>query len=829
MKKHKSRTLYSLFGIMLTIILCFSALTVGYSVWDYNLKVLYEHNGETQLFITNSTFTKETLEQLNNYASVKTLRILDIYSEAENPIPIEEANENTEYRLEIGLWDTSNLQKSVQELKEHLDIECNIDENVAMYLNQGDDNLSANLYHVCVVMIASLFAVFSIFVLRNTMMLSIVERMKDYGLLRCIGMSKKQLYELLLTEGLIMGICAVIGGVACGYGLLIGLQPWINHEFYFSIPFQFGFYPKAILYTTLLCIAVTLFSLLEPARQSGMISPIEAIHNNITLKNRKGGIKEKLQHHSGKVWGFFFGVEGEYAYKNMMRSRGRFIYLFVGLIASVVLLGSISSFADSTYAFVENIYQGQQKEYTEIISVNAEYRSGLVQKILSDLKNIDGVTEEGLILSRYDFQLFDSNLMKNNIEICINYGYDKDHFNQLKSYLLEGEISFEKMEKEHGVILCDTKYNDKDAEGNEIDYRLTDYKVGDTISLLSSKGANEAAQVYEDALQTAGKKLGIESVKTQKEDTSMENDIEYDNTELALDENIEDAKGLEYYSKEDDDFNELLQETLRILKKKGFDCESIQKLSEYENMNDVKNVLLQLEYNQGEKDEYVIQGIISEDIYNGGYAAGMVNTIIAILHPDTEILTNFVPETYESYVFPSFNYSWAIGFNRDIHQLNNAIEEYCKLQTKNGTTYTYYSELLEEEGYKDMIDILHTSRILALLISGCIALISMIQVFNTVCANMTLRKKELEIFSVVGMSRKQERKMIILENGVAAILAVIIGYLLAWSISWYFVDHLLNQDGTIHYIWPWFKMIIAGIILIIATGIVSILGMGRKK
>lgn len=107
----------------------------------------------------------------------------------------------------------------------------------------------------------------------NTLSLSVVERTQENGLLRAVGMSKRQMMRMLTIESVLMALVAVILGVAVGIGFgLIGLyalplgvtpqvqMPWI----YLGIVVIVAF------------IAAVLASLL-PGYRASRVSPVEAL------------------------------------------------------------------------------------------------------------------------------------------------------------------------------------------------------------------------------------------------------------------------------------------------------------------------------------------------------------------------------------------------------------------------------------------------------------------------------------------------------------------------------------------------------------------------
>lgn len=67
----------------------------------------------------------------------------------------------------------------------------------------------------------------------------------------------------------------------------------------------------------------------------------------------------------------------------------------------------------------------------------------------------------------------------------------------LKRQLVAGSIAYDKLVREHGVVLCDYEYNINTSNGDATatDKRLTDYKVGDSIEVISREAD---AQVTKD-------------------------------------------------------------------------------------------------------------------------------------------------------------------------------------------------------------------------------------------------------------------------------------------------------------------------------------------
>lgn len=848
MKKNPGRTIYSILGVMVTFILSFAIFTAGYSVWDYSYQI--EGVFEAQLYVeeawTNDEdevigITQEQIEQvkkLEQCDAVKKLYIkqFENWDDTEaKEISVNELQAGEECSIEIGLKDVSDLYQSAESLQDQTGLQLAVMHPAAEYFGQSEEDTDwGSAYHAIVAIIAAIFSFFCVMILRNTMMISAVERMQDYGLWRCVGMSRKQLYQQLAVEGFIISLFAAAGGIVGGFGLLKVIELWLNDILSSDVPFVFHLYPKAVLYTTLLCVGVTLYSLLEPARQVGGISPIEAIHNNIVLQGRKGKLRERIQYRQSKLWTKLFGVSGEYAYKNMHRNRGRSLSLFFSLMFCVILIGLTQSGVGSLYASVKNAYKGKDTEYLEVIypvyditsSEHPNYDEKLVSQIEEEVSQIESVQKVKRLIEKDEVAFYDPVMKKyakeEKVNICQHYAYDEEQIEQFSKYLLEGEIDYVAMTEQNGILLCDMQYNVSSLETdfNQMDIRKTEYQVGDKIVTLSGEGEKRAKQLYEKALHQVAEKAGLYATwEDMREERTAEEIASSDEEYSSLDMMEKGEEGYEKYQKQ----------MLAILAKEGVSirAEDITVLctdpetgesTGTESIMTIYNVLAQREYDRGAKETYVIQGIVSEDPINGGITTVNVYNPLTLIHAQDGVLPNINEEGWQ----------WSIGVKRaPLDIMNGEIEKYCREQTtgtKLSGGYVFEGTEYDISEYLDMLATLNIVRVIIILITSGIIIICLIQIFNTLCANIVLRRKEFWLYGVVGMSRRQKYQMILLEHGVAAAAAIILGYFAAWGFSWYLIDYLLNQNGAVHYEWPWFIMLlVCGGILFLVEGI-SVLG-----
>ncbi|PRQ10146.1 ABC transporter permease [Enhygromyxa salina] len=125
----------------------------------------------------------------------------------------------------------------------------------------------------------------------NTLFVSVMERMRELGILAAIGFSARQLFSLVLWESLWLGLCGIVAGAlltAWPYYYLattgidtaqmtggsgqaqaggVSISPIILAEIY----------PPHLLFIGLAVVAATMLAGLYPAYKAGRVSPVEAI------------------------------------------------------------------------------------------------------------------------------------------------------------------------------------------------------------------------------------------------------------------------------------------------------------------------------------------------------------------------------------------------------------------------------------------------------------------------------------------------------------------------------------------------------------------------
>ncbi len=120
------------------------------------------------------------------------------------------------------------------------------------------------------------------FLIFNSLSMTVVERVRELGLLRAAGASRRQLTSFILVQATAIGIAGSVLGVLLGVVLAAGIAGWLGTVG--SVPLGA---PVVTLEDSLAALViglvVTLAAAIEPARRAGRISPVEALKARLDL------------------------------------------------------------------------------------------------------------------------------------------------------------------------------------------------------------------------------------------------------------------------------------------------------------------------------------------------------------------------------------------------------------------------------------------------------------------------------------------------------------------------------------------------------------------
>jgi len=118
------------------------------------------------------------------------------------------------------------------------------------------------------------------FIIFNTFSITVAQRTREFGLLRALGASGRQVTISVFLEALLVGIVASAVGIAAGVGIAVGLKSLLS-IFGIDLPSSdLVFLPRTVIVAMGVGVVVTLVAAIGPARRASRISPMAALRES---------------------------------------------------------------------------------------------------------------------------------------------------------------------------------------------------------------------------------------------------------------------------------------------------------------------------------------------------------------------------------------------------------------------------------------------------------------------------------------------------------------------------------------------------------------------
>lgn len=229
-----------------------------------------------------------------------------------------------------------------------------------------NENLVTVLYGLTAILFALIFFG-SVALIYNSFSISVSERTKQFGLLKSIGTTDRQIRRTVLTEALLLCVVGIPLGLLVGCGgigltlrfLQSAFQEIVNIDGAEGVTIQLALDWPALALAAGIGLLTALISAWIPARRAARLAPIAAIRQSADVKIRAG--KVKVSSLTGKLFGF----PGTLAAKNFKRSRKQYRSTVISLFMSIVLFISAFSFSE---ALRGNVADNLSEESADVVA-----------------------------------------------------------------------------------------------------------------------------------------------------------------------------------------------------------------------------------------------------------------------------------------------------------------------------------------------------------------------------------------------------------------------------------------------------------------------------
>ncbi len=357
-----------------------------------------------------------------------------------------------------------DMELIIDEIGENFGIKkvyTSVNENY-INLSKPDPSVITSIVVICLVIILS-----SILVIYNIFYLSIITKVQEFGKLRAIGTTKKQIKKIILREGIYLSAIAIPMGLVAGYFISeviakylllsdVSVSKWL-------IALVIG----------LISIITVYISLIKPMKIASKVSIVEAVKYNGESTTKKKTRK-----------GYDYINVSRLTKANLLSNKKRTYVTLLSLTLSGILFIVVSCALSSMDAekmakrhFSHDI-EIRLDNYTfgDKTSPNTELNILQKKNLLSDefineLKEINGVKDVEVTSNMIKAEILNLEMEEDFYDIV---GIDESAENDLEDmelYLQDGNVDLEKLKSGEEMILNFSMYAD-----------MYDIKVGDTLS-----------------------------------------------------------------------------------------------------------------------------------------------------------------------------------------------------------------------------------------------------------------------------------------------------------------------------------------------------------
>jgi putative ABC transport system permease protein len=121
------------------------------------------------------------------------------------------------------------------------------------------------------------------FVIFNVFSITVAHRTREFGMLRTLGASRRQILRTVLIESFLIGLFASVVGILVGLGLAEGLSAILKMVGAELPANSLVVLPRTIIVSFLIGIGITMIASLIPALRSTRVPPIAALSENISV------------------------------------------------------------------------------------------------------------------------------------------------------------------------------------------------------------------------------------------------------------------------------------------------------------------------------------------------------------------------------------------------------------------------------------------------------------------------------------------------------------------------------------------------------------------
>ncbi|MBP7176507.1 MAG: FtsX-like permease family protein [Thermoclostridium sp.] len=392
-----------------------------------------------------------------------------------------------EFKDRVRINDAANEIKRVLSLE---DSQVSLNNHLLAVIGQSEHQAAIGLYTIGAILFTIVLIAGSVMIY-NTFNISVMERVREFGLLRCVGAAQSQIKKLVKREAFTITIQSIPVGTLLGLLMTFSCSAvlkYVNSELFGSIPL-FTLSPLGIAMGIVIGFLTVFIAVALPARKAARVSPVNAVtgSNEIKISRRKKkGTLTKMMH-----------AEVAMGINNATMKKKTLALMSLSIAISITMFLGFNVFISFLYASLNTT-----KPFTPDITIVC--RDGFNSEFINKLKEMDSIQTMYNRKSDYVDATFDisrltpdyleqmkemiatgENGLFNPSEKSWLITYDDPQFQWAKDEFVEGEASEDLLNQGNGVIAVQ-KHLRKGAA-----YATTALKTGDRVIFTTPDGERE--------------------------------------------------------------------------------------------------------------------------------------------------------------------------------------------------------------------------------------------------------------------------------------------------------------------------------------------------
>lgn len=366
LRKNKGRTLITLMGIVLSVLMVCTIFTLLNSMLDSAIDSIIEKDGNWHIAVYNTT--AEQIADLEAAEGVLSTQMISIDENDVFRITLKNPDEVYEF--------ASRYLSETTEYSYHTEL--------LSYLGVSqNENIKSLIIGIAAALLL-IIAVGAVSLIYNAFAISVSERTKEIGLLSSIGATKKDIRTIVYAEALLLGTLAIplgmVLGVFSSWALLDVFGAYMGKILYVNMDMRLHINGWLLVLTTIFGYLLVFLSAGVPARSASKISIIS------NLKGEKGVMKVKCSN-------FTSSAENLLAKRTIKREKKAFRAITFSLAISIFLFVSANAFSLYMLSFVEA--ERKNIGYDLRMNYSMELGTKKFDGLYSFVKSQDGIDEVG--------------------------------------------------------------------------------------------------------------------------------------------------------------------------------------------------------------------------------------------------------------------------------------------------------------------------------------------------------------------------------------------------------------------------------------------------